>query len=469
MLEILETGRLPAGIWIPSWEQGLPPLTEAPFPRAYRVAPRSDKKGPEQRTDAMRALGEQAVLLYKLGRKEEALANCEEIARHKGEGPAWRELVAWGLDAKGFLLSELNRKDEALRVCNKIVRRFGRAKKPALRGVVANALHQIEHLLYNLDRTDEVLPVCEQFLRLFGTANEPAAREGMKTTLLCKIDGLWELGRKEEALATCVEFLRLFDTANTRRETIEMVLSAKKTLLRELVLSYNPPDMEQSPDTGDATLKQAQTLLGEAIEKVGVTAAAKMIVEAASPDDRARLIEGMVARGRELTGRDATPVAEPTTQEAKTEAQAFAAALEAMTTQQERHAALAAHYAAGKKNTWIKARGKNPTPEKFLAWLDSRFPDRREIGMVLSDLKYLDEKAAYEKVQNWSGGDSKIPRATIESFGLPSKMTPFDPERDANAPKSLAEVVARAVRGEDTLKNLQRSYARAANHRASLG
>jgi tetratricopeptide (TPR) repeat protein len=443
MLEILETGRRAAGIWIPGWEQGLPPLTEAPFPRAYRVAPRSNKKGPEQRTDTMRALAEEALSLYKLGHKKEALANFEEIARLKAER---REVVAWALCNKALLLKELNREDEALRVCNEIVRRFGRAKEPALREVAAKALYEKEWLLCDLDRKDELLPVCEQFVRLFGTANEPAAREGMWATLLWKIDRLGVLGRKEEALATCVEFLRRFDdTANAARETmeaaIEAVLSAKKTLLSELGLSYNPAD--QPRITGEKDEGHVQGPLHDYFESRGVP-------EALQPKLAAKFDDLVTA---EITGRDAAPVAEPATQEANTEAQAFAVALEAMTLK-ERRAALDAHYATRKENQWAKARGENPTPDQFRAWLDDVFPDRREIGMVLSDLRHL-EKEAYDKLHNWSNKKPKLPKETIESFGLPSKRTAYDAERDAIAPAER--------------KKLQRSLGRAQYHHARLG
>jgi tetratricopeptide (TPR) repeat protein len=321
MLEILETGRLRAGIWIPSWEQGLPPLTEARFPRAYRVAPR---KGPEQRTDT-RALSEEALLLYKLGRTEEALANCKEIARqiacHHADSPHRREAVAWVLYSKMLFLYKLGRKDEELRVCNEILRRFGRAKKPTLlvATALARAVQEKVHLLYELGRKGEVLPVCEQFLRLFDPTNAP--REAMRTTLLFKIDRLGELGRKEEAFATCVEFLGLFDTANTPRETIEMVLSAKEALLCELGLSeskatskptvendekttYNPPD--QLRITEEKDVGHVQGPLHDYLKSLGVP-------QSRQPELAAKIDAFAKA---EITGREAAPVAEAATHEA---------------------------------------------------------------------------------------------------------------------------------------------------------
>jgi hypothetical protein len=141
----------------------------------------------------------------------------------------------------------------------------------------------------------------------------------------------------------------------------------------------------------------------------------------------------------------------------------LAATLETMALKQRKDA-LDKHYAARKENTWTMAKSAKPTPEEFLTWLDATFPERREIGMALSDLKHLD-KPAYDKVIEWSRNKSKIPEATIEAFGLPTKTTKYDPVRDAKAPTSLAEVYARAERGEDSLKNLNRAFNRAAHHR----
>jgi hypothetical protein len=155
----------------------------------------------------------------------------------------------------------------------------------------------------------------------------------------------------------------------------------------------------------------------------------------------------------EVAGR-AAPVAAPAP---------FREALEAMTLK-ERRAALIEHYglvpdehgkyALPEKKKWENAKEGNPTPEKFLAWLDVVFPDRRKIGMVLSDLKYL-APDAYVKLHNWSNKKPKLATETIDSFGLPSKRTSYDPARDAIAPAEL--------------KKLQRSLGRAQYHHARLG
>jgi hypothetical protein len=208
---------------------------------------------------------------------------------------------------------------------------------------------------------------------------------------------------------------------------------------------YMPP----SEELGDATKKQWMSLR---IEKREFDAIKKVIVGNASPDDRA-LLESMVARTQaELCAT------------VRTAQHPVAAALETMTLKQ-RWGALDKHYATRKASTWTQARSARPTPEEFRAWLDATFPDRREIGMVLSDLSHLDWPA-YRKALAWSGAREKIPEAIFETFGLSSRYTPYDPERDADAPKSIAELYARAERGEDTTKNLYRAYHRAGLHRS---
>jgi hypothetical protein len=194
-------------------------------------------------------------------------------------------------------------------------------------------------------------------------------------------------------------------------------------------LSHTPPDMG---------------LLYEYLKTLGVSESRLPEMAADMHAHALKLVKAEVA------GR-AAPVAAPAP---------FAEALEAMTLK-DRRAALAKHYAARKKNTWTKARGGDKaTPEKFLAWLDAVFPDRSEVGMVFSDLKYLDEPA-YKKVINWSRPDSGVAKTAIESFGLPTKTTKYDPVRDTNPAALLAEVPSHPAQ---ISKTLHRAGARALYH-----
>jgi hypothetical protein len=231
--------------------------------------------------------------------------------------------------------------------------------------------------------------------------------------------------------------------------------AGRAELLRRIQEQGNPPLEDRFTDSEAPVDKNRKTsdnalamgLLHEYLKTLGVHESRLPEMAADMHAHALRLVKGEVA------GR-AAPVNRPAP---------FAEALEVMTLK-ERRAALDAHYAAVKKNTWTKARSdERATPEKFLAWLDSVFPDRREVGVVLSDLQHLDAPA-YKKIFNWSRPDSGVSKAVIDSFGLPSKATKYDPVRDANAPKSLAEVVARVERGEGSFRNLDRDYKRAQYH-----
>jgi hypothetical protein len=113
MLQTFEIGRLPAGQWIPGWEQGLLPLTVEPPPRTYPVARPDNAKEPAPRTETARALSDKGLSLYNLDRKDEALRVCDEMVARFGTAkePRLREVVALALSGKGFLLYILNRTD----------------------------------------------------------------------------------------------------------------------------------------------------------------------------------------------------------------------------------------------------------------------------------------------------------------------------------------------------------------------
>jgi hypothetical protein len=96
MLQTFEIGRLPAGQWIPGWEQGLLPLTVEPPPRTYPVARPDNAKEPAPRTETARALADKGLSVYNLDRKDEALNLYDKIARRKAKGPAQRGVAAEG-------------------------------------------------------------------------------------------------------------------------------------------------------------------------------------------------------------------------------------------------------------------------------------------------------------------------------------------------------------------------------------
>ena len=77
---------------------------------------------------------------------------------------------------------------------------------------------------------------------------------------------------------------------------------------------YTRVVVEQLPDIGDATLEQMKSVIGEAIKKLSFAAVAKMIVEAASPDDLP--MADMVAHDRKEPGTAQTPATPPKMSEA---------------------------------------------------------------------------------------------------------------------------------------------------------
>ena len=184
-----------------------------------------------------------------------------------------------------------------------------------------------------------------------------------------------------------------------------------------------PPDMPPSVQHGDAEQEQCVSVR---ITLRELHAMQNVICGNASPEDSA-LASGMVERAKTQAAAQAAK-------------HPLAAALDAMTLKQRQHA-LKTYYAAlheeqeqagAPTKPWAEARSDKPTQAQFLTWLDSRYPDRRAIGFLLSDLKHLDEPA-YKKVDNWVGAG--MTKATLESFALPSKITAYDPVRDADAPE----------------------------------
>jgi hypothetical protein len=267
---------------------------------------------------------------------------------------------------------------------------------------------------------------------------------------------------KREAAAMRAAF-----SASESRAELRHVID-RETALREAPATNSPLEnygetshkklMLNRPDSGGAALEQSQFV--QLARKIGFATAGRLLVGAASPDEQRALKTGMAECVREVTSPE-PPAAAP-----------FREALEAMTLK-DRRAALIQHYGLlpdkdGKyrlpeKSQWRNAKEGEPTPEKFRAWLDVVFPDRREIGMVLSDLKHLD-KDGYEKVVMWLRKNTKVTKAEVAALDLPSRITKYDPVRDANAPKSWPEVYERAARGQDGLKNLKRTFQRVQPH-----
>jgi hypothetical protein len=90
MLQTFEIGRLPAGQWIPGWEQGLLPLTVEPPPRTYPVARPDNAKEPAPRTETARALSDKGLSLYNLDRSWVKLYPLFFLTCRAAEIAPWR-------------------------------------------------------------------------------------------------------------------------------------------------------------------------------------------------------------------------------------------------------------------------------------------------------------------------------------------------------------------------------------------
>jgi hypothetical protein len=336
-------------------------------------------------------------------------------------------------------------------------RRKGKAAPAGLRGVdlIARALAPSPE---SKDEFEQIGDFCEKFSRAVSKNVPEAKREACLRAALASAGAISSKEDRANAYATLAAYLPsgLTDAAyEDFRRRFPFPPNARAALNARWGYYYLPPLKTNSKGPVEKYEKPAYKPdmdgLNNYLKSQGVP-------ESIQPELAAKIDRLVKA---EITGREAVPAAAPS----------FAAALEAMTLK-DRRAALIQHYGLvpdkdGKyglpeEKKWATVRGENPTPEQFKDWLDSWCCNRREIGMVLSDLRHLDARA-YEKLHNWSQ-DSKIEKGRIDALDLPTKTTKYDPARDANAAVSFAEIVTRAERGEDTFKNLSRSRVRAQYH-----
>jgi hypothetical protein len=155
-------------------------------------------------------------------------------------------------------------------------------------------------------------------------------------------------------------------------------------------------------------------------------------------------------RKAEAAGRDAKSRSEPASVEK----------LAAMKLK-ERRAFLDQHYQD--RMPWAEARPKRPReamPADFLEWADRNFPDRRRLGLVLSDLATLD-KEAYGKLRHWANRKGNAAKIDPVQFGFPSKVVHYDPTKPV---PTGAELFKAIERGDPRAPELRRDYMRARYH-----
>jgi len=117
------------------------------------------------------------------------------------------------------------------------------------------------------------------------------------------------------------------------------------------------------------------------------------------------------------------------------------------------------------RKPWAEARPKTREPAQkdferraFEQWADDNFPDRRQLGLVLSDLNALD-KEAYSKLRRWAS--NKVAKIDPADFGFPSKVVHYDQSKPA---PTGAEVFKALEQGDPRAVQLKRQYMRARYH-----
>jgi hypothetical protein len=115
------------------------------------------------------------------------------------------------------------------------------------------------------------------------------------------------------------------------------------------------------------------------------------------------------------------------------------------------------------RTPWAAVRPRKPqepTPEDFRRWADDNFPDRLELGLVLSDLSVLD-KEAYGKLRHWANRRDAAAKIDPAAFGFPSKVVHYDPLKPV---PTGAELFRAVERGDPRAAELRRDYMRARYH-----
>jgi hypothetical protein len=127
----------------------------------------------------------------------------------------------------------------------------------------------------------------------------------------------------------------------------------------------------------------------------------------------------------------------------------------------ERRSALERHYRG--RTRWADVRPRKPQepmPDHFQQWAERNFPDRQQLGLVLSDLSALD-KEAYGKLRHWANPRGHAAKIDPARFGFPSKVVRYDPAKPV---PTGAELFKAVERGDPRAAELRRDYMRARYH-----
>ncbi|MEO6195441.1 MAG: tetratricopeptide repeat protein [Thermoanaerobaculia bacterium] len=157
--------------------------------------------------------------LSDLGRREEALAACEEAVElyrqlAAARPDAFRPNLASSLNNLSNRLSDLGRREEALVACEEAVeiwRQLAAARPDAFRPDLAMSLNNLSNCLSALGRREEALAACEEAVeirRQLAAARPDAFRPDLAGSLYNLSLRLSDLRRSEEALSISEEAVR---------------------------------------------------------------------------------------------------------------------------------------------------------------------------------------------------------------------------------------------------------------------
>ena len=176
---------------------------------------------------AEKALLRRAIVLRRLGRHTEALAECDRVwDRYATDGePAAGAQVATAMVLKGKLLGELQRAPEALRTYDSVVAKFGASPILTIVHDVAVALKDKGDLLFAQGRHDEALEAYRDLAARFEGDQTPeiatrvaAARNSEGLTLVA-------LNRLPEALRAYDEVVRRYRSSATAELMAEVAVA----------------------------------------------------------------------------------------------------------------------------------------------------------------------------------------------------------------------------------------------------
>jgi tetratricopeptide (TPR) repeat protein len=179
-----------------------------------------------------------------------------------------REPVAKALINKGVELGLLGRREEAIAACDDLLARFGTATELPMREEVAKALFNKGVELGLLRRSEEAIAAYDDLLARFGTATELPMREPISCALINKGAELGLLDRFEESIAAWHEALIVEPDTEKRRALVSIIQQTGEliSLIYQEALNKELAEAE-SDDSTEFDLDEEQYYNEEIMDK----------------------------------------------------------------------------------------------------------------------------------------------------------------------------------------------------------